>query len=322
LREGTRGESVRDLQQRLSRLGFDVPEDEAGTYAVGTAAAVTEFQRQRGLRDDGICGPQTWNAVVEAGWSLGQRLLYYRSRMLRGDDVAALQRTLGSLGFDAGRVDGIFGPQTHNALTDFQRNAGLTVDGICGPSTLETLARVSTKAEDEVVAGVRERERLRGTPPTLLGRRVVVGETGGLAALADATRRALIRTGAWVVTLHDPDESSQASQANGLQAEVYLGLRLDAEGCGCSSAYFRGRHGFESEGGRRLAGAVQAVMPGSVGVPDLGVQGMTLPVLRETRMPAVVVELGPAKVVVERSGEVAHALTAALRTWVGAPCND
>jgi len=322
LREGAGGESVRDLQQRLRRLGLGVAAEEAGSYGAATAAAVTEFQRQRGLREDGVCGAQTWNALVEAGWSLGQRLLYYRNRMLRGDDVAALQLTLGSLGFDAGRVDGIFGPETHDAVTDFQRNAGLTVDGICGPSTLETLARISTKAEDEVVAGVRERERLRGTPPTLQGRKVVVGEAGGLAALADATRRVLMRTGASVVTLHDPDESSQASQANALEAEVYLGLRLDADGCGCASSFFRGRHGFESEGGRLLAGAIQAVVPESVGVPDLGIQGMALPVLRETRMPAVVVELGPAKVVVEHTAEVAAALARALRNWVNAPCSD
>ena len=67
------------------------------------------FQEHRGLRSDGVCGPQTWSALVEAGRVLGDRLLYYRNPMLRGDDVATLQRQLGALGFDAGRVDGIFG---------------------------------------------------------------------------------------------------------------------------------------------------------------------------------------------------------------------
>src|SRR6266545_3977054 len=47
-------------------------------------------------------------------------------KMLRGDDVYELQRELGSLGFDAGRVDGIFGPRTLEALLGFQRNAGVT----------------------------------------------------------------------------------------------------------------------------------------------------------------------------------------------------
>ena len=73
------------------------------------------FQDARGLRVDGICGPQTWAAVVESGWRLGDRLLYRRRPMLRGDDVAELQRRLNGLGFDAGREDGIFGDDTDRA---------------------------------------------------------------------------------------------------------------------------------------------------------------------------------------------------------------
>ena len=76
-----------------------------------------------------MCGPQTWNALVDAGWQLGDRLLYERSPMLRGDDVADLQVRLGGLGFLDDRVDAILGPRTRRALEDFQRNSGLTVDG-------------------------------------------------------------------------------------------------------------------------------------------------------------------------------------------------
>ena len=47
--------------------------------------------------------------------------------MLRGEDIAELQRSLGSLGFNAGKVDGIFGPDTQNAVELFQRNSGLVV---------------------------------------------------------------------------------------------------------------------------------------------------------------------------------------------------
>ena len=57
-------------------------------------------------------------------------------------DVAELQRRLSALGFDPGRVDGIFGDQTTDALVDFQRNAGLSPDGICGPQTLAELIRL------------------------------------------------------------------------------------------------------------------------------------------------------------------------------------
>jgi N-acetylmuramoyl-L-alanine amidase len=156
----------------------------------------------------------------------------------------------------------------------------------------------------------------------MTGRRVVVGETGGLAALADSVRRALARSGCSVYTLHDPDESAQAGQANRLNGEVYLGLRLESETAGCGSAYFVGYSGIGSEGGRRLAETVQATLPAALAIPDRGVRGMRLPVLRETRMPAVLVELGPAAVVVERGVAVAGAMARAVADWVSSPCDE
>ena len=62
--------------------------------------------------------------------------------MMRGDDVADLQLRLGALGFDAGRVDGILGPVTQTAIGEFQRNAGLVTDQVCGPETVEALVRL------------------------------------------------------------------------------------------------------------------------------------------------------------------------------------
>jgi N-acetylmuramoyl-L-alanine amidase len=251
-------------------------------------------------------------------------LLYHKRPMLRGDDVADLQRRLGALGFDAGRVDGIFGQQTDVALKDFQRNVGLTIDdGILGPESLRMLLRVSGRADGTgVVAEIRERHLLREAPRTLIGRRVVVGETGGLAALADSVRRALARAGCSVYTLHDPDESGQAGQANRLNGEVYLGLRLEPEASGCATAYFVGYNGIGSEVGRRLAETVQAVVPSALGICDRGTHGMRLPALRETRMPAVLVELGPPSVVVEHGVAVAAALSRALAIWVTSPCDE
>jgi N-acetylmuramoyl-L-alanine amidase len=306
----------------LAALGFDIPADELGRYGDGTDTAVRAFQTHRRLRVDGVCGPQTWNALVEAGRGLGERLLYYRNRMLRGDDVAALQRMLGSLGFDAGRVDGIFGPLADDALRDFQRNVGLTVDGICGRETLKALSRIRKVEGQEVVAEVRERQRLRQAPRTLRGRHIIIGETGGVGALADSVRRVLMRTGAQVTILHDPDESAQALQANALNGDVCIGLRLLPERAGCRTAYFLGYNGISSEGGRRLAHMVQRVLPTMLSIPDLGTDGMRIAMLRETRMPAVLVEIGPAWVAVQGAPKIATAIGEALACWVHAPCDD
>src|SRR5581483_4838842 len=155
IRHGSRGEDVRDLQQRLVAIGYSLAGDDAGTFGDATERAVQDFQTRRGLRVDGIVGRETWSALVESGFALGDRLLYFRRPMLRGDDVAELQRRLNALGFDAGRDDGILGRNTADALTEFQRNAGLPADGICGDTTIAALTRVGTLADGEVSA-VRE----------------------------------------------------------------------------------------------------------------------------------------------------------------------
>lgn len=53
-----------------------------------------------------------------------------------GDEVKSIQRKLSSLGYYKGSVDGIYGQQTKSAVTSFQRNCGITADGICGKQTL------------------------------------------------------------------------------------------------------------------------------------------------------------------------------------------
>lgn len=317
LAPGASGEAVRDLQRRLSVAGHDCGADPAGRYDVATEAAVRTFQERRGLRTDGICGEQTWSSLVEASWHLGDRMLYLRDPMLRGDDVADLQRALGALGFDAGRVDGIHGPRTAGAVLEFQRNMGLTNDGICGPATVDTLRRVASRDETgAIVALLREAEALRTAPPRLAGRRVAVAESGGLGALVDALGRALSEVGAIVDVVHHPDDREQAAAANGFAAELFVavGLREDP---GVAASYFA-TDGFESVGGRSLAECILAALAEHLPHADSAPRGMRLPVLRETRMPAVVVELGPPAAVVAGTAALVGDLTRAIELWAGA----
>lgn len=268
---------------------------------------------------DGVCGSQTWFTLVEAGQRLGDRFLYRRTPMLRGDDVAELQQRLCALGFDTGRVDGIFGDTTVAALREFQVNAALPVDGILGARTLRELRRMASRSSDSrLVSTVRAREQLRQRPATLAGRHVALGEPGGLAAPLAALRRRLADAGAVVTSLHHPDDSIQARQANDAHAEVYLALRLEPDRPGTLTAFYSGYRD-ESLGGRLLAEAIQRIVPAALGIPDLGTRGMSLTVLRETRMPAVAVEVGPAAVAVEHGPALADALSAALADWASGP---
>lgn len=65
-----------------------------------------------------------------------------------GEDVEALQTALNALGFNAGEVDGDFGPQTEKAVRGFQQKAGLTIDGAVGPETWEALGGSATVISD------------------------------------------------------------------------------------------------------------------------------------------------------------------------------
>lgn len=53
-----------------------------------------------------------------------------------GSEVRSIQTKLKSLGFYKGSVDGIYGTQTRNAVTAFQKSCGITADGIAGKTTL------------------------------------------------------------------------------------------------------------------------------------------------------------------------------------------
>lgn len=306
-------------------VAFDCGDDTLGDYGTGTADAVRRFQAQRGLHVDGICGRQTWSALVEAGYRLGDRLLYHRTPLLRGDDVHELQQRLGELGFDAGRVDGFFGVDSAGALKDFQQNVGLTSDGICGPDTLSALRRLGGSSgigsggsgATPTEAEVRERDRLRQAPRGLHGQRVVVGEFGGLDALVGALARSLQDEGAVVVALHHPDGSMLAAEANAFRAEAYVGLSM-RPGPACTVSYYASP-GFESVGGRRLAELATAEVDATFGSGSASVRGMRLPVLRETRMPAIQLEIGEPRVAVEGATDLVSALVRAVVTWVDDP---
>jgi N-acetylmuramoyl-L-alanine amidase len=288
LRRDSAGKAVRDLQQRLAAAGFVPTDDDAGVFGPATEASVRAFQEARGIRVDGISGPETWAALVESGFALGDRLLYERSPNLRGDDVSEFQHRLNALGFDAGREDGILGHQSAAALREFQRNTGLSIDGILGPETLRALNRVGSLTQGSVAA-VREREQLRH-PRRLQDHRVFVAVGPEFQTLGDVLGRTLSALGAQTITdLSGEDDSTIAARANQYEADLFIGLRAgDRSGCRCH--YFASGQ-FRSEAGYRVAHAIQSELEPILGptVADAPC-GRTFAILRETRMAAVVCE--------------------------------
>ena len=314
LRRGDAGDRVRDLHRRLASAGFTDVGD-LDVFDKTTEQALREFQAARRLVEDGICAQQTWAALVDAHFRLGDRMLYLRSPMTRGDDVADLQLSLGNLGFDAGWLDGIFGPDTEAAVRDFQHNQGLSADGTVGRATIAALDRLAGRqVGGKTIAEVRQTETLRQRTG-VEGRRILLGETGGLPAVVNSLARLLQLAGATVLTLHHPDLSSHARIANGWGGDAYLGVTLATDDF--RVAYFQ-TEGFTSNGGRLLAQQCTAKIR-SVLDSDIPATGMRLPILRETRMTAVWCRVGPGPVVVERAEAIANALRDAVTTWCDSP---
>ena len=224
LRVGDRGDAVRDLQQRLIAAGYPISPDEIGSFGPETEAGVRAFQTRRTIRVDGVVGRETWAALVESGFELGDRLLYLRSPNLRGDDVTELQRTLNRLGFDAGREDGILGPNSAGALREFQRNSGLSVDGIAGPATLEAFARVSAMAAGSV-ATVREQDQL-SRPDQLATRRIYVAVDPGFGQIGTPLGHSLSARGAQVMLdVSGADDHLLAERANRWRSHFFVAIR-------------------------------------------------------------------------------------------------
>ncbi|MGZ4258233.1 MAG: peptidoglycan-binding protein [Gaiellaceae bacterium] len=126
------------LQVALQARGL-YPGTIDGVKGPGTTTAVKRFQRRAGLPVDGVVGPKTRKALGRFGRHLlGSRALH---RGESGWDVAALQFLLAWHGFPSATIDGGLGSHTDRALRHFQRWAGITPDGVAGPSTIAALRK-------------------------------------------------------------------------------------------------------------------------------------------------------------------------------------
>jgi N-acetylmuramoyl-L-alanine amidase len=293
-RIGDEGAAVRDIQERLDALGHPSEPDRRSVFSDGTRQAVRGFQKAKGLDVDGIVGPDTWRSLYEAGYRLGDRMLFLRRPMMRGEDVSEIQSRLSSLGFDVGKVDGIFGPKTEQAILDFQHNRGLAEDGKAGPEVVTEVHLVTRGEMKEGRQAVREREWLRRLPPTVAGARVYLDagcrdahEASVAWEAASAAALGLQELGGLPVLSRSQDgslpERLRARRANVLGADLIIAFQLNPNGEDFVF-YFSSEHG-GSAAGELLARSIASVAGGKV-------EGRASAMLKETRAPAVVVSRG------------------------------
>lgn len=317
LRRGDSGPAVAEVQAALAGLGLLADRPVEASYDDATEHGVRLFQQRRGLSVDGLVGPETYRAINAARFRLGDRLLSLSpGHPFVGDDVAALQDRLLELGFDAGRVDGVFGARTEAALRSFQREYGLLADGSCGPGTLRALRQLGRLVVGGRPQQLRETEALHRSGSSLAGKVIVIdpghgGADRGAAGhgleeavvaedLAARFEGRLQACGVRTLLTRGPDtcpsDAERADFANTAGADLLVSLHCDrslsSEPNGVAAYHFGTGTGTTSTVGERLASLVQREVVARTDLLDCSVHAKTWELLRLTRMPAVRLELG------------------------------
>ena len=186
LREGSSGQNVRLVQfwLKIARTVYtslaNVTVD--GKFGSATAAAVRRFQSYFALTSDGVVGRITWNKLYEVYNDIANRLL---SSSLRPGEYPGVLRT-GSSGTAVRElqfylylmsayessippvsIDGKFGADTERAVRAYQRFAGLTVDGVVGRTTWNSLYGRASQLRSSGPVVTLKRLPYPGTPLTV-----------------------------------------------------------------------------------------------------------------------------------------------------------
>ena len=134
---GARGSEVIELRKLLAHWGIE-QSLLSQVFDLQVEEAVKTFQRRMFLREDGIVGVRTWQALYSGTPTPMPEL----QKGYFGQEVCLLQATLQAAGQPNVVVSGFFDPVTERAVRDFQRRKGLVVDGIVGWSTWRALSRI------------------------------------------------------------------------------------------------------------------------------------------------------------------------------------
>ena len=285
----------------LSRLGF----------LVGDAtleSAVRAFQQSRGLSTDGELSPITMRALEEARWRLGDRVLNIKTDgLMRGDDVAALQNRLSEMGFNCGKVDGIFGAMTENAVKEFQKSAGVKADGTCGPATVMALMRLQRTVAGGAPTALREEAARINRGPALANKIIVLDPSSDPSDadiafdVAQRLEGRLIALGVTVFLTRsgamNPSDSARIAMANKSNSDLVISLHTDnytnAKASGVATYYYGSDiHGVHSVVGEKFAALVQREITARTDLLNCRTHAKTWDLLRLTKAPTVRIDLG------------------------------
>jgi len=155
LKKGMDHPDVAVLQEKLNVLGYFEGEDYSTHFGPKTYAALIAFQKDKGLKADGIAGKATFSILTAA---INQKEMYPADfEPLKagdtGDAVVDIQSKLRNLEIYKTEVSSIYDEATTAAVISFQQMSGLPQTGIVDTATLVKLnTAASKKAADRATA--------------------------------------------------------------------------------------------------------------------------------------------------------------------------
>ncbi len=186
IKAGSRGDAVRQLQQRLMDLGYYASRLD-GVYLEDDITAVRAFQKANNLAVDGKAGYNTQSVLYSDSAIRGSAIVVPGMTMRygsEGSDVTALQTRLIELGYLTGLADGKFGLLTKTGLIAFQKANNLIADGVAGAKTQAALYATAV-VKKTVEASSSLKEGMSGTSVKDLQTRLIA--LGYLSGTADGT---------------------------------------------------------------------------------------------------------------------------------------
>ena len=133
--QGARGGAVANLQKHLKAAGFD-PKHTTGVFDERTAAMVKAFQSKSKLPVTGTVDGRTWKALQKSFILSKKAAAPAQALNERSGAVKASEKLLKKLGFNPGKVDGLFDKKTLRAVRAYEKKRHLEVDGKIGTNQL------------------------------------------------------------------------------------------------------------------------------------------------------------------------------------------
>ncbi len=141
-KEGAQGEHVKNLQKHLSAAGFS-PKRAGGTFDERTTGALKAFQRKSKLEATGVVNAKTWKALQKSYILTNSKAAPSQGLNERSGAVKASETLLKKLGFNPGKIDGLFDRNTLKAVKAYEKSQGSKVDGVIGTNQLAQMTRLS-----------------------------------------------------------------------------------------------------------------------------------------------------------------------------------